>query len=369
MPTPPLIRPALSGVDPYVPGRPIDDVRRETGVERIVKLGSNEGPLPPFPAALRAIAAAAAGQRLYPDPGAWALRDALAARTGVPADRILAGNGVDSLIKLLCLATLDPGDNLAMCWPSFLSWRQGAGIQGAEWRQAPLAADGGYDLDALAERVDARTKLVVVVSPNNPTGQAVGAGALERFLDALPAHVLPVLDEAYFEYLPPGAHDGAALAASGRRLVVLRTFSKAYALAGLRVGYALAPADVIEALGRVRNAFDVNAVAQAAAVASLKDADRELPRRVAEIVAERGRLDAALRGLGHAPLASQANFLLVPYPDAAAAQAANAALLARGIIVRPTGPFGDPSALRITVGLPEENDALLAAIGPARAVD
>lgn len=367
MPPPPLIRPALAGVDPYVPGRPIDDVRRETGVERIVKLGSNEGPHPPFPAALRAIADAAAGQRLYPDPGAWALRDALSARTGVPADRILVGNGVDSLIKLLCIATLDPGDNLAMCWPSFLSWRQGAGIQGADWRPAPLAADGGYDLDALAGRVDDRTKLAVVVSPNNPTGQAVDPGALERFLDALPGHVLPVLDEAYFEFMPPGGHDGAALVAAGRRLVVMRTFSKAYALAGLRIGYALAPPDVIEALGRVRNAFDVNAVAQAAAVASLEDADRELPRRLAETASERARADAALRGLGYAPLPSAANFLLVPYPDADAAQRANAHLLSRGIIVRPTGPFGDPAALRVTIGLPDENDALLEAIGPAPA--
>ncbi len=358
----PLFRPALADVAPYVPGRPIEDVQRETGVGQVVKLGSNEGPYPPFPAACEAIAAAAATQRLYPDPGAWALRDALSAATGVGADGILVGNGVDSLIKLLCLATLDPGDALVMGWPSFLSWRQGAGIQGATWRPVELRADGGYDLDALAGAVGDDTKLAVVVSPNNPTGQAVTPAALEAFLDRLPDHVLPVLDEAYFEYLPPGAHDGAALVAAGRRLVVMRTFSKAYGLAGLRVGYMMAPPDVVEALGRVRNAFDVNAVAQAAALASLADAPHELPHRIAEVISERARVDVALRGLGYAPLPSAANFVFVRMASPDAAGALNDYLTRQGIIIRPTGPFGAPDGIRITVGAPHENDALLAAL-------
>lgn len=358
----PLFRPALADVAPYVPGRPIEDVMRETGAARVVKLGSNEGPYPPFPAALDAIAAAAASQRLYPDPGAWALRDALAAATGVGAGGILVGNGVDSLIKLLCLATLDPGDELVMGWPSFLSWRQGTGIQGATWTPVALRDDGGYDLDALAAAVGDDTKLAVVVSPNNPTGQAVTPAALEAFLDALPAHVLPVLDEAYFEYLPPGGHDGAALVAAGRRLVVTRTFSKAYGLAGLRVGYMLAPPDVVEALGRVRNAFDVNAVAQAAALASLADAPRELPRRVAEVTAERERVAGALRGLGYAPLPSAANFVFVRLASPEAAAALNDHLTRQGVIIRPTGPFGSPEGLRITIGAPGENDVMLEAL-------
>jgi histidinol-phosphate aminotransferase len=361
-----IVRPALAHVAPYQPGRPIDDVRRELGLDHVVKLASNEGPYPPFPAALEAVARAAVEQRLYPDPGAWALRDALSARTGVAADRILVGNGVDSLIKLLCLALLDPGDALAMGWPSFISWRQGAGVQGAEVRAAPLAAGGAYDLEALAAAVTGATKLVVVVSPNNPTGGAVAAGDLARFLDALPDHVLPVLDEAYFEYLPPGGHDGAALVREGRRLVVLRTFSKAYGLAGLRVGYLLGPADLVVALGRVRNAFDVNGLAQVAAVASLEQGDALLPERMREIREERERVAAALTGAGLTPLPSTANFLLVPCGSPEAAAALADGLLRRGVIVRPTAPFGDAEAVRITIGLPEENDALLDALRAER---
>ena len=346
-------------MSPYEPGRPIDDVRRELGLERIIKLASNEGPYPPFPAALEAVARAAADQRLYPDPGSWAVRDALAAHLGVPADAILVGNGVDSLIKLLCLALLDPGDGLAMGWPSFVSWRQGAAIQGAEIQAAPLGPDGAYDLDALAARITARTKVVVVVSPNNPTGGAVAARALARFLDELPGHVLPVLDEAYFEYLPRGAHDGVALIRDGGRLVVTRTFSKAYALAGFRVGYLVGPPDLVHLLGRVRNAFDVNGLGQAAAVASLNDTEGHLARRIAEVTVERGAVDAGLRALGFVPSPSHGNFLLVGVGSPERAARLNRALLARGIIVRPTGAFGAPDALRITIGRPDENAELL----------
>jgi histidinol-phosphate aminotransferase len=364
-PSPPLhrrlVRPSLAAVEPYEPGRPLEEVRRESGLSSVVKLASNEGPFPPMPAALEAIAACAAGQRLYPDPGAWALRDALARRHGIEPARLLVGNGVDSLIKLLCLTVLDPGDALVMAWPSFPSWRQGALIQGAEVVAAPLAADGAYDLDALLGAITPRTKLVVVVSPNNPTGQAVPRDDLAAFVDRLPDHVLPALDEAYFEYLPADGHDGVALARDGRPLVVLRTFSKAYGLAGLRVGWMTAPAALVSALHRVRNAFDVNGLAQAAALASLAEADEHLPGRIALALAERERLAAGLVALGLAPLPSAANFLLVEL-GADRARPAYEALLARGVIVRPARAFGAPGALRITVGWPEENERLLAAL-------
>src|SRR5262249_35643782 len=181
-----LVRPALAAVRPYQPGRPIDEVKRELGLESVVKLASNEGPFPPMPGAIAAIAASAAAQRSYPDPGAWELRDALGARHRLDPERIMVGNGVDSLIKQLCLTLLDAGDRLVMGWPSFPSWRQGAMVQGAEVAAAPLAPDGAYDLDALLAAVTPRTKLVVVVSPNNPTGRAVRAAELVDFLDALP---------------------------------------------------------------------------------------------------------------------------------------------------------------------------------------
>jgi histidinol-phosphate aminotransferase len=353
-----LIRPALASVEPYEPGRPIDEVRRESGLAAVIKLASNEGPFPPMPGVLEAIAATAAGMRLYPDAGCWALRDALAARHGVEASRVLVGNGVDSLIKQLCQTVLDPGDAVVMGWPSFLSWRQGALIQGAEVIAAPLGPDGAYDLDALLEAITPRTKLVVVVSPNNPTGAAVARHDLADFLDRLPDHVLPALDEAYFEYLPPDGHDGVALAREGRPLVVARTFSKVYGLAGLRVGWMVAPEALIRAMHSVRNAFDVNGLAQAAALASLAEADQHLPARLALNATERERLVSGLNELGLEPLPSTANFVLVEF-GVPRARAAYEALLARGVIVRPARAFGAPGALRITVGWPEENERLL----------
>lgn len=361
---PALIRPSLASVQPYVPGRPLADLRRELGDVPITKLASNEGPYPPFPLAVEAIQRAATEQNLYPDPGSWAVRDALAERHGFDPDRIVVGNGMDSLIKVLCMTFLDPGDEIVMCWPSFVSYKQGATVEAATWTPVPLAADGAYDLDALAAAVTPATKIVVVVSPNNPTGGVVSDADLRRFLDALPPHVLPVLDEAYFEYLPPGSHDGMALLRKGRYLVVMRTFSKAYGLAGLRVGWMAGPEGLAEAMSPVRNAFDVNAVAQAAAVASIEDAPAHLPQRIAEASAERERMAHGLRGLGLEPLPSAANFLFVDV-GGDEAKAIDAALTRRGVIVRPTAGFGAHGGLRITVGLPEQTDRLLLAMSEA----
>ncbi len=358
---PALIRPALASVQAYVPGRPLSDLQRELGDIPITKLASNEGPYPPFPAALEAIAEASREQNLYPDPGAWALRDALGERHGIDPERIIVGNGMDSLIKLLCMALLDPGDELVMGWPSFISYRQGAMAEGATWTPVALRPDGAYDLDAVAGAIGPRTKIVAVVSPNNPTGGVVDSEALIDFLDALPPHVLPVLDEAYFEYLPAGSHDGTALLRDGRYLVVMRTFSKAFGLAGLRVGWMAGPPGLAEALAPVRNAFDVNAVAQAAALASLSDADVELPRRMGEVRTERARMADGLRALGIDPLPSEANFVFVEVGEDRAA-AIDRALTTRGVIVRPTAGFGAPGGLRITVGTPDQNDRLLAAM-------
>jgi histidinol-phosphate aminotransferase len=360
-----LLRPVLDEVSAYEPGRPVDDVRRELGIDSVVKLASNEGPHPPMPAAIAAIRDAAEGVRVYPDPGAWALRDAIAASAGVPADRILAGAGIDGLIPLICGTVLDPGDELAMGWPSFMSWRQQATLRGARVRTAPLRADGAYDLDALAALVGPRTKLVVVVSPNNPTGQAVGADELARFLDALPGHVLPVLDEAYFEYLGDGDHDGARMVAAGRPMVVTRTFSKAYGLAALRVGYLFAPPAFIRALGRVRSVFDVGSVAQAAAVASLSDAPAHLRERIALIEAGRAEVADGLRALGLDPLPSSANFLTFSTGSPERAAALNGSLLRRGVIVRPLGAFGAPESIRVTIGWPAENARFLSALAEA----
>ena len=361
-----FFRASLANVQPYVAGRPASDVRRELGLEQIVKLGSNETPFAPMPGALRAINEHAAGVRGYPE-GDWALREALSNHLGVPADWVLTGNGVDSLIKVLCASVLDPGERLLMGWPSFISWRQAALLAGSFVTQVPLAVDGAYDLDRMLAAVDQQTKIVVVVSPNNPTGAAVGSDALAAFAVALPEHVLLAIDEAYWEYLPEGGHDAVALVrASGRPIVAMRTFSKAYALAGLRVGYLVAQPEIVRELTRVRNAFDVNALAQVAAIASLADGAEHLAPRVDLARNERARVADGLRALGLSPLPSDANFLFVDLGVERAA-AVNAALLARGVIVRPAGPFGAPEALRFTIGWPDENQRLLEALAEALA--
>lgn len=347
---PALLRPVLQAVEPYVPGRPLEDIRRELGDIEVVKVASNEGPLSPFPGALAAIQTAASGQNLYPDPGSWALRDALGALHGIDPACIAVGNGVDSLIKILCMALLDPGDELVMCWPSFISHRQGTAMQGATWTPAPLRADGAYDLDALLAAVGPSTKIAVVVSPNNPTGGAVGADELEAFLDALPAHVLPVLDEAYFEYLPEGSHDGVAMLRSGRSLVVMRTFSKAYGLAGLRVGYAIGAPVTIAAFDLVREHFGMGRLQHAGAIAALADQEH-LQASIAFTAAGRERIVGIAAGLGLAVVPSSANFVCIDLGrDGDFARAVCAELNRRGVFIRMPWVAPQDRCLRVSVG-------------------
>jgi histidinol-phosphate aminotransferase len=353
-------RPELDGLVPYEPGRPVEIVQRELGLSGpIVKLASNEGAWGPVPAALEAIMSAARGGNRYPDGGCYALREALAERHGVDFGQVVVGNGADGVLNYLALALLEPGDEVAYCWPSFPVYPINAAKMGAVAVRAPLAGSS-YDLDALAERVSERTKLVYVTNPNNPTGGMVSRAALERFLDGLPGHVLPVLDEAYFEYVDhPEYPDGAReQLARGRRCVVLRTFSKIYGLAGFRVGYGLCPPDVAAACIKVKNAFDVTQSALDAALASL-GADDEIARRAEATRTGRERLASELRERGYAPLSGVANFLCVAVGDGAAFAAR---LEQRGVIVRPLGPFGDPASVRISVGSQEDTDRLLAAI-------
>ena len=277
-----LFRSSIDGLVPYEPGKPVEAVQRELGLERVVKLASNEGPFPPFPAALEAMQRAALELNRYPDGGVWALRTALAERHGVAFEELIVGAGADGIIDLLAQATLDPGDEVVCGWPSFPSYVLTAAKLGAEARRVPLR-NHTYDLDGLLAAIGPRTKLVYVCHPNNPTGTANGRAELLAFLDRLPEHVLCVLDQAYFEYIDdPDYADGLELFREGRRIAVLRTFSKIYGLAGLRVGWAVAPADVATATSKVRRAFDVAATAQAAALASLDDAQEIARRRRAE---------------------------------------------------------------------------------------
>ena len=353
-------RSAIADLVPYEPGKPVEEVQRELGLDRVVKLASNEGPFPPFPAALEALERAARELNRYPDGGAWALRRALAERNGVAFDELIVGPGADGIVDFLSLATLDPGDEIVCGWPSFPSYVLMAQKLGAVPRTVPLR-EHTYDLEGLLGAVGPRTKLVFVCHPNNPTSTANGRDELLAFLERLPEHVLCVLDQAYFEYIDDQDYlDGIELFREGRRLVVLRTFSKIYGLAGLRIGWAVAPADVVTATSKVRRAFDVDATAQAAALASLDDQE-EIARRRELNAAGRGRLAEILRSHGlEPPGPAFGNFLFAQVGDG---REAFERLLREGVIVRPLGGFGAPDAIRVSVGTPDELDFFGAALG------
>lgn len=357
-----LFRPAVNELTPYQPGKPVEDVQRELGLVRVVKLASNEGPFSPFPAALEAMEQAARDLNRYPDGGSYRLHEALAARHGVAFDQVCAGSGADGCLDILSQAVLDPVDEIVCGWPSFPSYVIYASKQGARARTVPLR-NQRYDLDALLDAVTPRTKLVYVCHPNNPTGTMNTRAELDAFLAAVPEHVLVVVDQAYFEYIDHPDYPDAVeeYLQSGRRVLVLRTFSKIYGLAGLRIGYAVGPADVCAAMAKLRRPFDVSTTAQIAALASLGDPDEILRRRA---VNSDGltRLTATLRehGLEPAP-GAVGNFVYVDVGEDAAGLFDR--LLHEGVIVRPLKGFGAPTAIRVSVGTPEENDFFAAALG------
>jgi histidinol-phosphate aminotransferase len=361
-----LLRAALDGLVAYEPGKPEDEVQRELGLERVVKLASNEGPWGPVPAALEALERSARNLNRYPDGGAFHLRNALAERHGVDPASVVTAAGADAVIGHLSVATLDPGDEVVTAWPSFISYVLDAVKLGATPRKVPLAGHH-YDLEALLEAIGPRTKLVYVATPNNPTGTMTTRAQLDTFLDRVPEHVLAVIDQAYFEYIEhPDYPDAVAeYAKAGRRVLVLRTFSKIYGLAGLRVGYGVGPADVVEAIGKTRRPFDVSTQAQVAALASLDAAD-ELARRRRLTHEGRGELERTLREQGLPPAGpAVANFLFAEVGEDA--RPLYEALLRQGAIVRPMGAFGAPGALRITVGTPDENAFFAGALASVRA--
>ena len=354
-------RPAIARLVPYEPGKPVEEVQRELGLERVVKLASNEGQFGPFPSALAAIERGARDLNRYPDGGAYRLTLALAEKHGVAPENVALAAGADAVIMYLSLAALDPGDEIVCGWPSFPSYVLDALKLGAKPVQIPLA-DDRYDLEALLSAVTPRTKLVYLCNPNNPTGTMVGRAEIDAYFEHVPDHVLTVLDEAYAEYVDhPDYPDGIEeyLKADGRRVLVLRTFSKIYGLAGLRVGYGIGPVEVAGAIRKVRNAFDVNQQAQDAALASLGD-EAEIARR-RHATAEGRQLLADVCDELQARIAGPpvANFLYVEVGEDA--HPLFEALLREGVIVRPLAPFGAPGAIRVTVGTREENELFAAA--------
>lgn len=352
-----LVTPSIAALRPYEAGKPIEELSRELGIENAVKLASNENPLGPSPNALVALAGALADIHRYPDASAFRLRERLAAHLGVPMDQIIQGNGSNELLELCVRTFTTPADHVVFADPAFVVYQLAAMAHGVPFT-AVLLRDGVHDLEAMAAAVTPKTRLVFVANPNNPTGTHVPKGAMERFLRAVPAEVVVAVDEAYFEYADaPDFPDCLALRGLRERLVVLRTFSKIYGLAALRVGYAVAPAEMVDYMNRVRAPFNVSTPGQAAALAALSDTEhversRSLNRK------ERARLTEELGRAKLRVLPSQANFVYVDLGRPA--RPIYEGLLRRGVIVRPFGAL--PANLRVTVGTEAENDRFLAAL-------
>ena len=357
-----FFKPAVRDIVPYEPGKPVEEVQRELGLERVVKLASNEGPYGPFPTALEALARGLQNLNRYPDGGAYRLRQALAERHGVRFEEIAFGAGADGVIDCLAQVSLDPGDEIVLGWPSFPSPVLDALKLGAVPRRVPLRK-GRYDLDAMLAAVGPRTKLVYVCHPNNPTGTMNTRAELDDYFGRVPGHVLTILDQAYFEYVDaPDYPDGVeTYVKQGARAIVLRTFSKIYGLAGLRVGYGVGPAAVATAVGKVRRAFDVNQQAQDAALASMDDT-AEIERRRRENAALLPRIEHALREHGFEPAGpAVANFVFAEVGEDS--RPLFEQLLRQGVIVRPTHGFGAPGAIRVTVGTADENELFAEMLG------
>jgi histidinol-phosphate aminotransferase len=349
-----LLRKGISSLDIYVPGRRAEEVGREYGLTEVFKLASNENASGPSPAALEAIQGVLKGLHRYPDGHAGVLRAALAAKLGVEAAQIFIGNGGDDVLSVLARTFLNDGDEVIIPQPTFSPYRHVSQVMGANVVFSPLL-DFRIDLDDITSRASEVTKLIFLCSPNNPTGAIIGKRALASFLEALPENTLVLLDEAYGDFVDdPEWPDSLALIEQ-YPLIVLRSFSKIFGLAGLRVGYGLGDKDLIGYMHRVREPFNVNQLAQVAAIAALGDEDfREASIRVNR--EERQKYYRAFRDLKLKFIESQANFIFV---NVQGGNAFSRALEQRGLIVRPGSAFGCPEWIRVTIGAPEENTRLI----------
>ncbi len=354
------VSPRIAAIPHYEPGLTTADVMERYGLDAAIKLASNESPYPPLDAVQEVVRQGATGLNRYPDGAARALRDALAEMHGVDRANVVIGNGSCELLLLAGQALLDPGTTLIHPDPSFGLYPHLAAAAGAEAIAVPLNGQGANDLEAMAAAVDERTRLVIVCSPNNPTGGYSPADQIESFLDMLPEDLPVIIDEAYYDFVTE-ADRGRPLANARRRqnLLVLRTFSKAHGLCGLRVGYGMGSTSWIAALDQVRQPFNSSTLAQAAAREALRHAPAH-DRRVQETIAERARVAVALAGMRVPFTPSQTNFILIR-PEASGISL-HERLLAEGVIVRNGGSLGRPGSLRVSIGTPQENDAFLAAL-------
>lgn len=345
----------IASLVPYVPGKPIDELERELGIPRAIKLASNENPLGPSPKAMAVLTGAAATLHRYPDGGAYRLRAALADRYKLSSDHVILGNGSDEILGLLARAFLSPGDEAVMADQTFVIYKMEVTAAHGKPVIVPLK-QWRHDLQAMADAITARTRLIFICNPNNPTGTMVTAADVHAFMQRVPDDAIVVFDEAYYEYVQDRDFpDSLSWVLQQRNAIILRTFSKIYGLAGLRVGYGLTTPEIAGYLNRVRPPFNVNTMAQGAALAALHDDEHVARSRVLN-ESEMATVKAGLVALGFQPLPSQANFLF--FDVGRDGRVVFDALLRRGIIVRHI----EGRLLRVTIGLPEENRYFLDAL-------
>ena len=355
-------RDIINEIFPYKPGKPVGEVQRELGLEKVIKLASNENNLGPSPKAIAAMREALAGVHEYPEGSGYYLVHAIAEKFDLAFDQIVLGNGGNDLIELVVKTFAGPGHNVVSGHPSFIMYKIGTLIMGAEFRGIPLK-DYRFDLPAMADAVDEQTRVVFIANPNNPTGTIVTRAEVDDFLGRVPDHVLVVLDEAYFDFVTAEDYpDALDYVRAGRPVMAMRSFSKNYGLAGLRLGWGVADAELAGAMHRIRQPFNANRLAQVAGVAALED-DEHLARSCELVAAGREQLYRGLDELGVKYVPSEANFVLLDLEREAAPVFEG--LLKLGVVVRPMAGWGLPNALRVSVGRPEENDAFLRALATA----
>jgi histidinol-phosphate aminotransferase len=353
-----LANPQLRSLAVYEPGKPIEETARELGVDPavIIKLASNENPLGPSPRAIQAMRAALENAHLYPDGSGFYLTKAIASKLGLAPENVILGNGSNEVIEFLGHAFLNPGDEVITCQYAFIIYKLLATAFGVHTIETPTP-DYQQNLDATLEAITPKTRLIFIPNPNNPTGTLVSQGAIDRFMSRVPDSIMVVFDEAYFEFLddPP---DTLRFVRQRRNVVVLRTFSKVHGLAGLRIGYAVAPSEIIQVLHKTRQPFNVNSVAQAGALAALND---EAHLRETKRIVDEGRayLQDQFADMRIPFVPAVANFVMVNVSDGCAVFEK---LLRRKIIVRPLKGYGLPEWVRISVGTMDENKKLFAAL-------
>ena len=357
-----LVPPTVAALNPYEPGKPLEELQRELGIGDPIKLASNENPLGPAPLAVAAMRAALADVNRYPDGANWAVRGKIAARHRIAADRVFMAGGSVEVLNLLAFLFLRPGLNAVFSEHSFAIYALATAAAGGAGRAVAMRDGFHFDLDAIAAAIDADTRLVFLDNPTNPAGTIFKRAAWERLLARLPEHVVIVADEAYFEFVRDPDYPDSLDYHDGRRMIVtMRTFSKIFGLAGVRVGYAVSSPEMVQLLNKVRQPFNVTSIGQAAVLGGLDDHDH-VHRTLAVNAAGIEYLEGEFRRMGVAYVPSHANFILAEVGDG---RAVYERMLRMGVIVRPMGGYGWPRHLRISVGLEAENRRLVEALAAA----